>query len=253
MYKVYGIFQGSREIDYTELLPNVYDRSTKGLIYYPLWCIKGNDTCILVDTGLNDEDARMLLAHEYFGGERYIKETLNKLGADADSIGTVIVSHLHIDHFSASHLYPNATFYIQRKDIEFFSGPASQFRQIYVPSPDMPTVMKYAYSKRIRYLNGDEQIAPGIRVVLIGGHTPGNQVIVVSTRKGDIVLCCDAMQLYANIKEESVGIATNLPEALFGLEKIKQLTSSPDNLIPGHDPLLLKKFSGPIENVIEIA
>ena len=117
----------------------------------------------------------------------------------------------------------------------------------------MPTVMKYAYSKRIRYLNGDEQIAPGIRVVLIGGHTPGNQVIVVSTRKGDIVFCCDAMQLYANIKEESVGIATNLPEALFGLEKIKQLTSSPDNLIPGHDPLLLKKFSGPIENVIEIA
>jgi glyoxylase-like metal-dependent hydrolase (beta-lactamase superfamily II) len=116
----------------------------------------------------------------------------------------------------------------------------------------MPTVMKYAYSKRIQYLDGDEQIAPGIRVVLIGGHTPGNQVIVVSTQKGDIVLCCDAMQLYANMKEESVGIATNLPEALFGFGKLKKMTSSPDNLIPGHDPLLLKKFHGPVENVIEI-
>jgi glyoxylase-like metal-dependent hydrolase (beta-lactamase superfamily II) len=230
----------------------VFDRSTKGLIYYPLWCIKGEDTCILVDTGLNDKDAKMLLAHEYFGGENYIKEILKKLGTDAENIETVIVSHLHIDHFSAHNLYPNATFYVQQKDIEFFSGPASQFRQVYVPSPDMPTVMNYAYNKRIRYLDGDEQIAPGIRVVLIGGHTPGNQVIVVSTQKGDVVLCCDALQLYANMKEESVGLTTNLLEALFGFEKLRKLTSSIDNLIPGHDPLLLKKFPCPIENVIEI-
>jgi glyoxylase-like metal-dependent hydrolase (beta-lactamase superfamily II) len=253
MYKIYGIFQGSREIDYTELLPNVFASSTKGLIYYPLWCIKGKDSSILVDTGLNDEDARVLLAHEFFGGENYIKEKLKELGVDADTIETVIISHLHKDHFSASHLYPNATFYIQRKDIEFFSGPASHFRQIYIPAPHMPTVMELAYCNRIRYLDGDEQIAPGIRVVLIGGHTPGNQVIVVSTQKGDIVLCCDAIQLYANMKEESAGMAVNLLDALLGFEKLKKLTSSADNLIPGHDPLLLKKFPGPIKNVIEIA
>jgi glyoxylase-like metal-dependent hydrolase (beta-lactamase superfamily II) len=253
MYQVYGIFQGSRELDYTELLPNVFACSTKGLIYYFLWCIKSEDSSILVDTGLNDKDARMLLTDKYFGGESYIKEKLKELGVYADTIDTVIVSHLHIDHFSAYHLYPNATFYIQRKDIEFFSGPASHFRQVYIPAPDMPAVMGLAYNNRIRYLDGDEQIAPGIRAVLIGGHTPGNQVIVVSTQKGDIVLCSDAMFLYANMKEESAGIPANLLDALLGFERLKKLTSSPDNLIPGHDPLIVDRFPSSIENVIEIA
>jgi glyoxylase-like metal-dependent hydrolase (beta-lactamase superfamily II) len=253
MYKIYAIFQGAREVDYAEFLPNVFEQSTPGLIYYPLWCIKGEDTTVLVDTGLNNKHANFLLNRKSFGGEDYIVNKLKELGVDNESVQTVILSHLHLDHFSAYHLYPRATFYIQKKDIEFFAGPASQFRQIYIPAPDMPGLMKLAYDKRIHFLDGDTQILPGIRVVLIGGHTPGNQVIVVSTRKGDVVLCCDAMHLYRNMEEESVGVTINLLDALLGFNKIKSLTTSPELLVAGHDPCLLDRFPSPLENVIEIA
>jgi glyoxylase-like metal-dependent hydrolase (beta-lactamase superfamily II) len=253
MDKIYGIFQGVREMDYAEILPNVFECSTPGLIYYPFWCLKGENSTILVDTGLNNRTANLLFNKKFFGGEEYILDKLKALDVDPASIKTVIVSHLHLDHFSAYHLYPNATFYIQRKDIEFFSGPASHFRQIYIPATDMSELMKLAYSNRIKYLDGDAQIVPGIRVVLIGGHTPGNQVIVVSTKKGDVVLCCDAMHFFRNMEEESIGVTTNLLDALLGLEKIKTLTTSPELLVAGHDPCLLDRFPSPIENVIEIA
>ena len=116
----------------------------------------------------------------------------------------------------------------------------------------MSEVVSLAYSKRIRYLDGDEQIAPGIRAVLIGGHTPGSQVVVVTTNKGQAVICCDSLDIYQIMEENVIGLAMDLPQQLFGLDKIRELASSPDLIIPGHDPLVLQRFPSPIEGIAEI-
>ncbi len=252
MYKIYGITQGQRETDLSRALPWVAEPGTKSVIATYLWCIKGEDTAILVDTGMADEAAETFHTAKYLGGARYLEDRLRKLGVEPADIEIVIVSHLHSDHFSAYQLYPKATFYIQRKEIEFFSGPGVKFRQVSQHAPNMSEVMSLAYANRIRYLDGNEQVAPGIRVVLVGGHTPGSQAVVVATSKGEAVICADAMDLYQNMAEGVVGMYVDLMPALFALDKIRVLASSPELIIPGHDPLVMSKFPNPIDGVVEI-
>ena len=178
---------------------------------------------------------------------------MKKLDIDTVGIEKVIVTHLHHDHFSAYQLYPNATFYIQRRETEFLNGPAIRFRQIAGLVPDMAEVIELEHTKRIHYLDGDEQIAPGIRVVLVGGHTLGSQVVVVATQKGETVICSDAVDLYRNLDEGVVAPGVDLLQGLLALDKVRALASSPELIIPSHDPLVLKAFTNPIEGVAEIA
>lgn len=172
MYKIYGITQGQREAELSRILPWVVTPGTKCVIASYVWCIKGENVAILVDTGMTDEVAENFHTVKYLGGVKYLEDKLKKLGVDPASIETVIVSHLHHDHFSAHQLYPKATFYIQRRDIEFFTGPGIRFLQGAQFASDMPEIIRLAYANRIRYLDGDEQIAPGIKAVLVGGAYP---------------------------------------------------------------------------------
>ena len=116
----------------------------------------------------------------------------------------------------------------------------------------MQEVAKLTNANRIRYLDGDEQIAPGIRVVLGGRHTPGSQVVVVTTSRGEAVICADAVDLYRNAEEGVIGTYVDLLPALLAIDRISTLASSPELIIPGHDPLVMKNFPNPIEGVVEI-
>lgn len=248
MYKIYGITQGGKEVDLSTSLPGVAAPGTKGRIFFYMWCIKGEKAALVVDTGMDDEDAKK----RNLSGEKYLEDKLKKIGIDPGSVEIVIVTHLHADHFSAYKLYPKAKFYIQRKDIEFFTGPGVRFRQVTEPAANIQQVVSLAYAKRIHYLDGDEQIAPGVRVVLVGGHTPGSQVVVVTTSKGEAVICSDAVGKYRNLEEEVTGHSMNLMESLLAWDKIKAVASSPELIIPGHDPQVMERFHNPIDGVFEV-
>lgn len=252
MYQIYGITQGQRETDLSRALPWLVEPGTKGRIDFYLWCIKDRDNIILVDTGMIDDDAQVMCSANYFGGIDYLKDRFRKLNIDPAQIETVIISHLHLDHFSAYQLYPNAKFYIQRREIEFFAGPGIKFVQVSQFAPNMSEVMKLAYSNRIRYLDGDEEIAPGIRVVLVGGHTPGSQVVTVTTSRGEAVICADAIDRYQNLEAGIIGMSIDLMPALFALDTIRKLASSNELIVPGHDPTVMTRFRNPIEGVVEI-
>lgn len=253
MYKIYAISQGMREADLSRVLPYVVEPGTKGMIASYMWCIKGEDQAILVDTGMTDESSAKFHTAKYFGGTKYLEERLRAIGVDPGAVKTVIVSHLHDDHFSALELYPRATFWIQRKDIEYVTGPGAGYSQIARFLPHIPELMNMADANRIHYLEGDEEIAPGIKAILIGGHTPGSQVVVVQTDKGNAVICSDGIDLYRNLDERVVGMYAQLLPALQALDRIKQLASLPELIIPGHDVLVLSRFPNPIEGVAEIA
>jgi glyoxylase-like metal-dependent hydrolase (beta-lactamase superfamily II) len=249
MNKIYAIIQGEREVEDYSMLPWPVAVGGKVRLAYYIWCIKGNETAILVDTGFRDADAikRNIKTTEY------LKAQLKKLGVNPETIETVLVTHLHVDHFSAYELYSKAAFYIQRREIEFFTGPAITLPHVAELSPYMSEVMRLVYGKRIRYLDGDAQIASGVRVVLVGGHTPGSQVVKVTTKKGEVVLCGDTIDFYRNLDEGIPGLGVDLLQTLLAWQKVRALASSPEFLIPGHDPLLLKKFPNPSEGIVEIA
>lgn len=245
--KVYAITQGDREYSASRILPQPAQVGPTIRLGYYMWCIKGDRTTVLVDTGLNDQEATKRAVN----GPAYLKAQLERLNVDLASIETVLITHLHEDHFSSYQLYPRATFAIQRREMDFLTE-AIRFRQVAYSAPDLSEVRRLEREKRVRFLNGDEQIAPSIRVVLVGGHTPGSQVVVVTTEKGEAVICGDALDLYRNLEEGVVSIGADLLQALLAHDKIKALASSPELIIPSHDPLVLKRFPNPVEGVAEI-
>lgn len=248
MYKIYGITQGAKEVDLSISLPTVAKPGTKGFINFYMWCIKDGHNAVLVDTGMDDEDARK----RNLKGVGYLTDRLKKIGVEPANVKTVIVSHLHADHFSAFDLYPKATFYIQKRDIEYFTGPGVRYRQVTESAANMPKVISLAYAKRVRYLDGNAEIAPGIRVLLLGGHTPGSQAVVVATSKGQAVIACDNLDFYRCMEEEVVGHSMNLLESVGAWDKLKAAASSPELIIPGHDPLIMQRFPNPVDGVVEI-
>src|SRR5207248_11331472 len=96
---------------------------------------------------------------------------------------------------------------------------------------------------RIRFHDGTAEIAPGITVHLIGGHTDGLQVVRVPTQRGWLVLASDATHLWSNIRTRNpFPIVADVTQMMEGYAKVESLADGPDHIIPGHDPLVLARF-----------
>src|SRR4029453_10670305 len=55
------------------------------------------------------------------------------------------------------------------------------------------------YANKIKIVEGDREVWPGIRVHKVGGHTAGLQIVTVETRRGPVVLTSDASPFYHNV------------------------------------------------------
>jgi glyoxylase-like metal-dependent hydrolase (beta-lactamase superfamily II) len=102
--------------------------------------------------------------------------------------------------------------------------------------------------------DGVDQIAPGITVHHIGGHSKGLQCVRVKTRRGYVVLASDTSHLYAHFLEGRVfPITYSVADTLEGYATLRKLADSNDHVVPGHDPQVLSLYpaAGPaLENWI---
>jgi glyoxylase-like metal-dependent hydrolase (beta-lactamase superfamily II) len=98
----------------------------------------------------------------------------------------------------------------------------------------------------VRFHHGDEEIAPGVSLHLIGGHTMGMQAVRVKTRRGWVVLASDASHFYANMEEtRPFPIVYSVADMVDGYRKLRALADSPAHLIPGHDPMVMERYPAP--------
>ncbi len=249
MFEVYGLKTGERAVD-TYLLS--YRTGEHGLttIAYYFWCLKGPDGITIVDTGGAVEEARK----RGVLGIRRQEDLLAKIGVEAKAVKRVILTHLHWDHFGRWQIFPNARFYLQRKEVDFFSGSMIQHEVISRSCSNTPDIVTLQKEGRVQLIDGEEAIGPGLALLWVGCHTPGSQVIIAETSKGKMVLCGDLHYLYGNIVENVPSlIQLDVPECLASFEKVKKVVSSPDLLIPGHDPLLMSKYPQPGDGVARVA
>ncbi|MBB6409055.1 hypothetical protein [Mesorhizobium sangaii] len=75
----------------------------------------------------------------------------------------------------------------------------------------------------------------------------------VETENGAVVIASDAAHFYANMeREKPFPVFDPLSDVIFGVERMKQLASSPTHIVPGHDPLVLKRFAPSRQDVEDI-
>src|SRR5205814_8975672 len=110
------------------------------------------------------------------------------------------------------------------------------------------------YASRVRIIDGDHQVLPGIGVHRVGGHTAGLQIVTVQTRRGTVVLTSDASHFYRNVETRPpVQIITSLPEMLAAFETIHALAGAERLLVAGHEPVVADRFKPVEPGIIKIA
>lgn len=213
-------------------------------IDYFVWAIIDHRRTILVDTGFSPEAAAArgrTCLHPVTDG-------LQAIGADADRIRDVVITHLHYDHAGNTNVYPDATFHLQDVEMAHATGRymAHQGTRAPYELDDTLAMVRHVYGGRVQFHDGDYELAPGVSIHRISGHAPGLQVVRVKTRRGCVVLASDATHFYANyLQRRAFPILTSLPELLEGYETLTGLAGSVERIIPGHDPLVLELYPPP--------
>jgi glyoxylase-like metal-dependent hydrolase (beta-lactamase superfamily II) len=213
---------------------------------YFVWAIRGNGRTIIVDTGF-DEAMGQKRKREFL---RSPGEGLSCIGIDPEAIEDVIVSHMHYDHCGNYGLFPRARYHMQDTEMAYCTGRCMCHAALRIPFEveDVIAMLRKVYDGRVTFHDGDQEIAPGISVHKLGGHSKGLQVVRVWTRRGWTVIASDASHFYANMEEgRPFPLVHNVEETLDGYRTLYRLASHPANVLPGHDPLVLKRYpaSGP--------
>ena len=158
----------------------------------------------------------------------------------------LIVTHLHYDHAGGLHLFPNASLHMQSAEMAFATGPCmchDSFRAPYT-ADHICEAIRRLYSGKVRFYDGDAEIAEGVTVHKIGGHSTGLQCVRVRTAVGWMVLASDASHYYENfMTQKPFPIVVNVQEMLDGFKTLERLASRMDLIVPGHDPLVRDMFA----------
>src|SRR5580700_1029391 len=208
---------------------------------YFVWAIVGPSGTFVVDTGFDAEMAkkrgRTLL--------KPIGEGLQAISIAPETVENVIVSHLHYDHSGNHDLFPRARYHLQDTEMAYATGRCMCHAYLKQPFEEegIVAMVRKVFDGRVVFHDGADEIAPGITVHKIGGHSRGLQCVRVKTRRGYVVLASDATHLYAHLETGRVfPITYDIGDVLEGYGTLKKLATSPRHIIPGHDPLVLKRY-----------
>ena len=211
---------------------------------------------VLLDTGMNTALIRDRALRERLHGRNHaivpilpdgdgdgagagepLEHALASHGLALSDITHIHLSHLHNDHAGGLRLFARSVpVTVQRRELEYglsdhpFPERHGMFR-IDFDDPDIDW----------RLIDGDVELAPGIRTIFTPGHTPGHQSFVVDLPGGaGYVLAFDAADLRENLERGRPpgGFvhcrAEDALASMLRLERIAAETGYP--IIPGHDP-----------------
>jgi glyoxylase-like metal-dependent hydrolase (beta-lactamase superfamily II) len=250
MYEVYALKYGERD---TTACQFFYRESshTPITLHYFVWLILGGPQPILVDTGFLDDDAQARGIRNYVSPA----EVVRRAGVRPEDVPVALITHLHYDHWAGHSLFPNAEFWIQRDEVAFWTGPfgsTAAFRQSANVNA-LAGLVTLNYANRVRIVEGQREVLPGIVLHRVGGHTAGLQIVTVQTRRGPVVLTSDASHFYRNVETgQPVQIITSLPEMLTAFDTIHALAGSQKLIVAGHDPAVADRFKPVEPGIIQI-
>jgi len=209
-----------------------------------VWALVKGDQTIVIDTGFDDEEGKKRNRKTL----RRPKDGLSLIGVDTDKVEDVIITHLHYDHAGTSQDFPNARFHLQDLEMEYATGRHmchAHLRHAYAVD-HMVDFIRHLYNGRVVFHDKDCELAPGVSLHHIGGHTKGLQSVRVFTERGWVVLASDASHFYENMETASpFPIVHDLGDMLDGYVKLRSLADSDQHIIPGHDPLVMKRYPAP--------
>lgn len=219
-FEVTALCDGFIDVD-VKLLKNTSDPEIKSLLArsfagYPkmptvvnAYLINTGAKLVLVDTGMGKREAPTL-------GE--LVNSMKASGYDPAQVDAVLITHLHGDHIgglldsAGKPVFPKAVVYVAREENDYWLSAAEEEK-----APAGPKrVFRMAREVSAPYLaegswrtfeNGDMPF-PGIKAIVVPGHTPGHTLFNVSSGGSSLLITGDTVHNMA-IQFTHPGVAIN--------------------------------------------
>jgi glyoxylase-like metal-dependent hydrolase (beta-lactamase superfamily II) len=245
-YEVFAVRYGTRAGSKAEIYLNhhIYGEPNAPLeMDYYVWVARNADRTIVIDTGFGPE-----------GGARRRRTTLTepaaalgRLGVTAATVPQVIVTHAHYDHIGNLAAFPAAEALIARREFEFWTGPYGRRTQFAwsVEEAEIAHLSEIRRQGRVTLVDSAHDVAPGVEMIPIGGHTPGQAIVLVATAGGgQAVLASDAVHYYEELElDRPFAFVTDLEAMYRGFDLLSEITAESGRvLVPGHDPDVMRRF-----------
>lgn len=217
--------------------------------YYVWLAVSGSHT-VLVDAGIRPARAGALDGYEP------PHRVLADFGVAPGAIDQVVLTHLHYDHAGTVADFPRARYVVQRSEYAYWTGPWARriTREQWLLDEQALAFLGDA-GERLRLVDGDVELLPGLSVHLVGGHTAGMQIVRVATAAGPVVLASDATHFAENLEADRPAPLVHTMTGMYGaFDRIKELAGAWRLFVPGHDPVVLERFPAEIDGrVVRIA
>lgn len=243
-YELFAIRYATREARRTDHFIGGDPHDAPMPMDYFVWVAVGTERTFVIDCGFSAE-----MAHKRKRGFlRCPVETLGLVGVDPERVEDVVVTHLHYDHVGNLQRFPVARFHLQDAEMQFATGRHMRHPHLShaFEVEDVCRMVRLNFAGRVVFHDGDGELAPGISLHAAGGHSAGLQFARVHTARGWVVVASDVSHYYENLESRRpFSGAFHVGQMLEGFDRLLDRADSPSHVVPGHDPLVMKRYPAP--------
>ncbi|HLI26106.1 MAG TPA: MBL fold metallo-hydrolase [Chloroflexota bacterium] len=186
-----------------------------------------------------DRPTRILVDPAHVGRRTFLQEALARRGLRETDIDLVVLTHAHWDHIQNLDLFEHAPIVLHTLERRYAQRP---HRNDWATPQWTGAIIE---RQQVREVDEGVELAPGVGIVNMPGHSPGSIGVTVETEGGLAVITGDALH-YAYVIETGINplVFWNEEQARRSIQRVAAMA---DIIYPGHDRPFRLSRSGQIE------